>query len=187
MRMVKTTAIVASMTMFTLTGALGVNERAVKASDFPIPGHGVLRLAVPPGRQTNSVLLETPASVTIDITRETGDAFDVQLTSVWMDAKALAETTLDSQKRNTQQAAEEILPHSVEKMATLREIKGVGSVGCYYSLTDREPGEGEFKHLSQGTFLTGGVLSTFTFLYRTQSAAEVTQALRMFAQAKYLK
>jgi len=67
-----------------------------------------LRLAVPAGWQTNSVLLETPASVTIYITPDTGDAFDVKLTSVWMDARALAETTLDSQKRNTQQAAEEI-------------------------------------------------------------------------------
>jgi hypothetical protein len=186
-KMVGTTVIVASVMMLALSGASGVDERATQALDFPIPGHGTLRLAAPTGWQTDSLPLEAPASVTIHITPKTGDAFDVKLTSVWLDAAARSKTTAESRRREMQGAAEELLPHSVEKVATLREITGVESVGCYYSLTDREPGEGEFKYLSQGTVLTGEVLSAFTILYRTPAAAEVPQALRMLAEAKYVK
>jgi len=185
--MLRLTFFVASTTVCSLTGALGVNEQATQASIFSIPRHGSLRLAVPSGWLSDSLPLESPASVTIHIFPKAGNGFDVKVTSVWMDAKALAQTTAESRKRDMQRSAEEMLPHSVEKVAAPQEIKGVESVGWYYSLTDREPGEGEFKYLVQGTILTGDVLSAFTILYRTPAAAEVTQALRMLADAKYLK
>lgn len=179
--------VVASLMMFSLTGALGVNDQATQAADFSIPHHGSLRLAVPTGWQLDSLSLEEPASVTIHITPKKGDAFDVRLTTVWLDATVLAKSSAESRKRDMQRAAEEMLPHSVEKLATLLEIKGVESTGWYYSLTDRNPGEGEFKYLNQGSFLTREVLTAFTILYRMPAAVEVPQVLRMLAEAKYVK
>jgi hypothetical protein len=185
--MVRSALIVVSIAIYALASAAGVSERATRSSDFSIPSHGSLRLAVPTGWQTDSLPLARPASVTIHFTPTQGGAFDVTITSVWMDANALAKATVEARKREMQQSADEMLPRSVEKTATLQEIKGVESVGCYYSLTDREPGEGEFKYVIQGTVLTGDVLSAFTILSRAPAAAEATQALRMLAEANYVK
>ena len=80
-----------------------------------------------------------------------------------------------------------MLPHSVEKTVTLHELHGQQSAGSYYSLTDNNPGPGEFTNLTQGVFLTGDILSAFTILYRTPVSSDLDKGLRAFAEATYIK
>jgi hypothetical protein len=157
------------------------------STDFPVPGHGSLRLKLPDGWRSRALPLTDPASVTLHFTPAHGDAFDVQVTSVWLDSAKRADVTLDSIKAGTQHAAEGLLPHSVEKTVSLHELRGPQSIGFYYALTDREPGPGEFSNLTQGIFLTGDILSTFTILHRTSVPPEVAHALQAFAEATYVK
>ena len=187
MNMQRTTSSLVITAVFALTCVFGGNDYATQTSGFQIPGHGTFRLAVPSGWQTSDVPLDQPASVTIRIAPAKGDSFEVHISTVWLDAKALAATTPESRRRDVEHSAEEMLSHAVEKNATIQEIKGPESVGNYYSLTDRAPGEEEFKYVSQGTLLTGEVFSAFTILYRTESSAEVTRVLRMLTEAIYLK
>jgi len=156
-------------------------------SDFPIPGHGSLRLVTPDGWEVESSTLREPPSLTLHVTPKAGNSFDIQITSAALDGKQRADATPVSIKERVQRAATELLPQSVEKVADIREIKGAEVVGYFYGLTDRNPGPGEFKFLTQGTFLTGDVLSAFTVLHRVQTSPEVTQAIRMFTDAKHVR
>lgn len=155
--------------------------------DFPVPGHGSLRLKLPDGWRSQALPLTDPASVALHFAPAHGDAFDVQVTSVWLDPAKRASVTLDSIKAETQHGAEGLLPHSVEKTVSLHELRGPQTIGFYYALTDREPGPGEFSNLTQGIFLTGDILSAFTILHRTSSPPEVARAIQAFAQATYTK
>lgn len=155
-------------------------------TDFPVPGHGSLRLNVPDGWKTQTRKVEDPASITLHSVPASGNAFDVQVTAVWLDSARLASMKIDSLRTLVQGSADALLPRAVEKTAVLNELRGPQSAGFYYVLTDRDPGSG-FRYLTQGVFLTGEVLSTFTILHQTQVSPDLTQALRLFAEATYTK
>jgi hypothetical protein len=72
----------------------------------------------------------------------------VQVTAVWLDLDKRSRETTDSLKATVQRAAKALLPHSVEKTATLHDLRGPQSVGFYYVLTDNNPGPGEFSNLT---------------------------------------
>jgi hypothetical protein len=59
--------------------------------------------------------------------------------------------------------------------------------GYYYSLTDRAPGPGEYKYVTQGTLLTGELMVVFTFLHRDLAMPEKSMVLAMLANATYAK
>jgi hypothetical protein len=163
------------------------NPTTAESSDFSIPGHGSLRLKVPDGWQSQSRAVTNPAAVSIHFVPPNGDGFDVQVTAVWLDPEKRSQQTPDSLKAIAQHAATDLLPHSVEKTAAIKDLRGLQSVGFYFALTDNNPGPGEFTNLTQGVFLTGAVLSTFTILHRTPVSPEVDQALRAFSEATYLR
>lgn len=175
------TGIAAAMTVGLSAAPLAVTR------DFPIPGHGSLRLVTPDGWDAESSTRREPPSVTLHLTPETGNSFDIQVTSAVLDAQDRANATAESIKERVQRTATDLLPQSVETVADIREIKGGEVVGYFYGLTDRNPGPGEFKFLTQGTFLTGDVLSAFTVLHRVQTSPDVAQAIRMFTDAKHVK
>jgi len=163
------------------------DQNTVASGSFPIPGHGSFHLNVPDGWQTRSRELANPSSITLHFVPASGNAFDVQVTAVWLDAPKRTRETPDAMKADVQRTAEELLPHSVEKTATLHELHGQQSTGFYYALTDNNPGPGEFTNLTQGVFLTGDILSAFTILYRTPVSSDADKALRAFADATYIK
>ena len=162
-------------------------EGVPQARDFEVPGHGALRLAIPATWKVEVRPLREPASITLHVTLETARSFDIQLTAVLLDAKKLGKTTPDSIRANMQKAAKELLPRAVEKAATLKELRGGETVGWYYAMTDRSPAPGEFRYLTQGSFVTGEVLCAFTVLHDAPDTAEVGQALRLFADAVHAK
>ena len=155
--------------------------------EYVVPNHGKLSLAVAGELKDFSKPLSEPASVLLRFGPKSGDAFYVQVTSVWLDATKLGKTTPESLKASVASSAEEPLRQAVEKEAVLKELSGPETRGFYYSLTDRAPGPGEYKYLSQGTFLTGELMTVFTILHREPACPEKDTVLQMFAQAKYVK
>jgi hypothetical protein len=162
-------------------------QSVARPRDLQIQGHGSLRLAVPEDWQIGMKTLKEPASVMLHLVPKTGNSFDIQLTAVWLDAEQLAKVNSESIKENMQRAAAKLLPRSVEKVANVRSFRGRETVGHYYALTDRDPAPGEFKYLTQGTFLAGEALSMFTILYSTPTAPEVDQTIRIFTEATYAR
>jgi hypothetical protein len=171
------------------TGAISptAGQWTTPGGDFPIPGRGTLRLRVPGGWEVQSKQVADPPSVTIHVTPASGSAFEMYVTAVWLNSERLPNITSDWLKQNSQAAADKLLPRTVEKVATLHDLRGSQSTGFYYVLTDRESKPGEYTHLTQGMFLTGELLTTFTVLHRTPESSEVTQALAAFAEATFVK
>lgn len=167
-----------------LAGALFAQQSPV-AQEYSFKGHGSLRLTIPDGWRVSSKSLKRPIALVLHLRPTSGDAFDVQLTSTWLDPAALAKTTPESMRANVQRSADGLLPQAVEKEVTIQELRGAQTVGYYYALADRNPAPGEYKYLTQGSFLTGQLLTAFTILSRAPGAPQVDQALRNFESATY--
>jgi hypothetical protein len=154
---------------------------------YLMPNHGSLRLSVPGSWTVVSSAISDPAGMFLHIAPAKGKDFDVQLTVVWLNPANLARTTPESIKANTERTGNGVLLQAVEKTLNLQELRGAQSVGTYYSLTERKPAHGEFKGLTQGSFLTGELLSAFTILSDNPSASEVRQLLKMFSEATHVR
>jgi hypothetical protein len=154
---------------------------------FSIPGRGSLILSVPQGWRVASNSLAEPPAVSIKMGPSSGDAFSVQVSSVFIDPAQAPSLSLASLKDRMQKTAEAALPRAVEKEAKLVEVRGKEAEGYYFSLTDKEStsATGDYKYMTQGSFQTGRVVTVFTLLQHDPSRAEKDLALRMFAEAAY--
>ena len=154
---------------------------------YLVPNHGSLRLSIPVSWKVESSAIADPATLFLHIAPAKGKDFDVQLTAVWLNAANLARTNAESIKANTERTGNGVLLQAVEKTLTLQELRGTQSIGTYYSLTDRKPAPGDHKGLTQGSFLTGELLSAFTILSDNPDSSEVRQLLKMFSEATHVK
>jgi hypothetical protein len=162
-------------------------QETIEGTNLPIPGHGNLWLRVPDGWQIQTKQVADPASVTLHLTPTSGDAFDMYITAVWLDADKQKNTTSDWLKNVVQDEADKVLPQAVEKTVTLHDLRGPQCIGYYFALTDRAPKPGEHKYMTQGVFSIGELLTTFTALHRTMESPDVPNALRVLAEATYTK
>ena len=82
-------------------------EPAPQAGAFPIPGHGSLRFDVPNSWQNVSQPLQDPASLSLHFKPKNGEAFEIQVTAVWLDSEKLPPkvTSVSLKGENLQQAA----------------------------------------------------------------------------------
>ena len=171
-----------------LSGSIRAQEPA-PAQQYPIPGHGRLVLSVPAGWRVLSESLDKPPAVFLHFRPGAGDAFDVQVTSVWVDAAKRASLAPDSVKAGVERTAAEALPKAMEKEAAIVELRGREAFGYYFSLTGQgSPAEArDYRYLTQGTVVTGEVMTAFTILYRDPTPPEKEQGLRMLRNAAYSK
>src|SRR5882672_8847903 len=91
---------------------------------FAIPGHGSLELNVPVGWRVADKSLADPPAVAIGMRPTSGDAFNLQITSVRLDPAKMAGTTPPSMKERTQGLAKKLLATSVETTAEVLELRG---------------------------------------------------------------
>ena len=157
------------------------------AKEYPVPGHGFLRMNMPLAWKVEPRAMADLATLFLHISPTKGNSFDAQITVVWLNAANLGSTTPESIKANTERTGNGVLLQAVEKTLTLRELRGVQTFGTYYSLTDRIPAPGEFKHITQGSFLTGELLCAFTIHSESPNPSEVKQLMRIFSEATHVK
>jgi hypothetical protein len=163
------------------------SAQPAQTRQFSIPGHGSLVFDVPEGWRVAERALEDPPSTAVRIGPRSGNAFLLQITSVWLEpGKAAAYTPQELQAR-VRKTAQEMLPQAVEKEATLVELRGNDTYGYHYSLTDRSPTSdpGDYKYVTQGTLLSGELVTVFTFLHREPAPREKQQALKMLADSRH--
>ena len=144
-------------------------------------------MSVPRGWRVTSKSLQEPPAVSIQMGPSSGDAFSIQVSAVFVDPAQDPELSPASLKDRMQRTADKALPRAVEKEARLVELRGKQAMGYYFSLTDKEStsAPGDYKYMTQGSFLTGRVLTVFTVLQHDSSGAEKEQALRIFAEAAH--
>src|SRR3954469_20146145 len=160
-------------------------ERPGQARRFPIPGHGSILLEVPEGWRVVSKQLEAAPAVEIQMGPASGEAFSIQVSSMFVDPAQDQHLTTASLKERMQQSADQSVSRSVEKKAVLVELRGKQASGYYYSLTDKEStsAPGDYKYMTQGSMITGRVLTVFTILEHDSSGKEKELGLRLLAEA----
>jgi len=161
--------------------------QSIPVRAYLVPNHGSLRLTMPESWSVESRAMADPATLFLHIVPPKGKAFDLQITAVWLNSANLERTTPESIKANTERTGNGVLLQAVEKTLTLQELHGSQTVGTYYTFADRKPGPGEFKYLTQGSFLTGEMLSAFTLLSDNPNSSECRQLLKMMSDAAYVK
>ena len=63
---------------------------------YAIPGHGSLSLTFPTGWRVATKSTQQPASVYLRCEPDSGKAFSLQITAVWLDAEKLGKATPDA-------------------------------------------------------------------------------------------
>jgi len=85
---------------------------------------------------------------------------------------------------NVRRAGENMLKEAENKSVTIEDLKGEDVAGYYFTLADSNPKPGEFRYVTQGTFVTGELMTAFTFLHRLPDPENLAIVLRMLAGAR---
>lgn len=176
-------ALVIAVLLAPLVAAAEAEE--IAARRYVIHQKGALLLDVPATWRVSHKSLTDPPAVVMRMSPAAGDSFNVQITSVWIDPAKGGPLSADNERSKVQELAAKLLPRSKEKQAEIVELKGNQTRGHYFSLTDRAPAAGEYPCITQGTAVTGEILTIFTILYRDPADPEPKRALRMLAGAGF--
>jgi hypothetical protein len=157
--------------------------------EYSIPARGSLQLGVPAGWQETARSLPEPPSAYLKLGPAAGDAFNLQITAVWLDQAKLAGFDAANIKAGVEKTGARLLERALEKEAALTELRGAETLGYYVSLTDRTSPtpKGEYRHITQGTLRIGELMTIFTLLHHDPGAAEKGQVLRMLADARFVR
>ena len=109
---------------------------------YPVPKHGSLQLNVPKDWRVASQSMEDPAAAILRFRPASGEAFYVQVTTIWLDPQKSPKKTPEELKANVLSSAQKPLQQAVEKQARIDELQGAQVIGYHYSLTDRAPKAG---------------------------------------------
>ena len=153
---------------------------------FEVPDHGRLRMIVPFEWKVSSRSSKQPPAVVVHIAPSTGDAFDIQLTSVWLDVERRQKMTPDAIRSNVRRSADTLLQKAEDKSVIMEDLKGEQVTGNYYTLADSDPKPGEYRYVTQGSFITEELLTAFTIQHRQPKPDELARSLRMLAGATHV-
>lgn len=150
---------------------------------FVLPNHDTLELTLPAGWVDH---YEQPAGggpPTIEIATAEGGARQVFVTPEWVDPTDKEIRELPQLRDDIRELAERIQPETVESYLEIRQLSGANGIGYYFSATDRNPGPGEFKFMSQGALQVGTLTLWFTVLTNEGEDTVAVEALSMLQTA----
>ena len=161
-------------------------DKGAAARTYALPGHGALQLQVP--QSWREVLHQTSNELPpiILFTPTDGKAFKIAVTPLYPHGIGMAQPTLADMRKSVEMAVEEARKQAVEKELPIHELKGPSVNGYYFSATDKAPKPGEYKYMTQGFFLAGGLAPTFTILTNDGSENVAAEALAMLRNAVHV-
>jgi len=89
-------------------------------------------------------------------------------------------------RKRVEESGQRLLSRALEADLTVKELAGESALGFYFSLTDRSPKPGEYRHLIQGIAIVGDLSLAFTILYNSPEAEEHRAALEMLSRARLI-
>jgi hypothetical protein len=170
---------------FACTAALA---QSAPQKRYALPERGALQMNVPAGWKDE---VQSPQQKdlppTISFSPVQGQPFAVLVTPIWRARADIPEPTRETILKQVQGLIEGTRSQAVEKDVKPLEIKGASGPGYYYSVTDRAPKPGEFKHMTQGMVKAGELLVTFTILTNDGQQDVAQAALAMLRGAAQVK
>ena len=159
----------------------------LEARSYPLPGHGSIQLQVPASWQGE--IRQPPGELppTIRFTMEDRSLFMLLLTPMFKVNDEMILPSPEGMREHLQRAVEAASQQAVEKNILIKELKGPSVTGYYFFATDRAPGPGEYKYMTQGLFRIGELAPMFTILSNDGAEAAVADALSMLENALHVK
>jgi hypothetical protein len=165
-----------------LPGAAAAAERDVRIG---LPNHGALFLRVPDGWEERISRPKPDEPPLILVTPASGPAFRIVISPVWpvtAEDKLPDADAIRAMMESGANAAKEV---AVETEIPMQDLKGMGTVGTYFSVTDRNPAPGDFKNLTQGLARVGTIVVAFRVFTNGDRPAVLESALKMFRTMRH--
>ncbi len=144
---------------------------------YSLPKHGMLELNLP---ALWEVQIEQPPNdlpPTIIFGPKSGLPFEMLITPIWQISDNEPPLTSREIEQIVKKSAIAAQSQALEKTIKIINFEGSMGKGFYFSATDRNPGHGEFKYLTQGIVSIGQLAITFTIL--TNENQEFTKEMAL--------
>ncbi len=131
---------------------------------YSLPKHGLLEVSLP---ALWEVQIEQPPDdlpPTIIFGPKSDLPFEMLITPVWQMEDNQLPWTSGEIEQIVKKSAIAAQSQALEKTIKIISFEGSMGKGFYFSATDRNPGQGEFKYLTQGMINIGQLAITFTIL-----------------------
>lgn len=151
-----------------------------KDTAFPVADQGAFVIDIPEvwSAQTK---VSPGGPPTIVVTPKVGEKFQLLVTAFWETGRPLPD--VESLRGYVEKAATDAKQQAVEKDIDIQKLSGDHANGYYFQATDRAPGPGDYRHLTQGIYRAGGLMVTFTVLTNDGQGAVVDSALAMLRKS----
>jgi hypothetical protein len=157
----------------------------VTAEDYPVPGHGELRLQVPEDWQVRYVYTEDGSMrPTLQVFPLEGAAFQMTVTVYWHDGMDRDITSAESLRDRVQRAGTEALPSSTDKELDVVPIEGIDRAGFLYDLHDANALDEEYHYLTQGALVVGQLVLAFTIVTDERPSSHREDCLQLLRTAR---
>lgn len=162
--------------------ALAGGPKAIRT--YPIPEHGALELKVPISWKGEVHKPQENRSPTIIFKPARGNDFQVLITVLW---DTLGEQDFNSPvkvRTLVEKDGQNFLSKSVENRLVVKQMRGINTIGYFFSLTDKAPAPREFRYITRGGMAVGNLLLNVTILYRVEDSQPLKDALSMLREAR---
>jgi len=173
--------------LFVLISMAGTPVHAADTTDrqYALTDHGSLQLQVPTAWKEELHQDSDQPLPTIVFTPTAGAPFGVVVTPIWPTALDAPDPNYEALRKLVRDTAEEVKAQTVQQTIEVLEFQGASGVGYYFSVTDRAPKLGGFRHLTQG-LLPVGILTVAFAIYTNDGQQDiVTHALTMLKSANH--
>lgn len=154
--------------------------------EYEIPGHGVLVMDVPTTWQATFYQPENDGFPIISFFPFKGPrTFEMSVAVFWTESALRDLTDPHNLRQFVESVGQEVLEQSDQDTLELKEIAGDSGVGYLFDLTDKQAGEGEYPHLTQGALAVGNVVVVFSLFTREKQYEQLREnALKMLKNAE---
>ena len=153
---------------------------------YQLPDHGSIQLIVPALWKDEIWQPPNRLPPTITFKQKVGAPFEVLITPIWPAKKDMPLTKAEGIRQLVLQGAELAQSQSVEETIELKKLDGSSGPGYYFSVTDRAPGPGEYKYMTQGMVRVSNLVVTFTILTNDDQGNIVTNAIAVLKSAVHV-
>ncbi len=176
--------LILTLTLNFLEAGIVLSSEPRLIKKYPIPGHGELELTVSNGWKSEIHRSQEFMPPTLIFSPKKGNDFQLLITVLWDAAGKQDFRSPDKLKAFVMKDGQKLLPKAIEKELTVQQMRGIHSIGYFYTLTDKAPNPGEFRYMTRGGLAVGNLLLNFTVLYRKENSPFFAEALSVLREAK---
>lgn len=153
---------------------------------FKLPEHGSLEITVPASWEEK---VDQPAGgypPTITLTSKGRDRMQMIIKPLWSMTQKQGFNNSGRLRKILERDGSDMLPGSEEGKVVVREIKRKDGNLFYFTLTNKKPKAGDYRHATRAELGTGGLLLSIVILTDSKDSKELQAALDALKGARQI-